>query len=323
VRAYLPSGPETVWALVVVLACTLVVGFSLSRLRQVTVARAAAWALLVVSVFGAERLCATEPPGVRMLAVIAVLFVAMKAVVSVEAQVRLGAFQWFLFATWPGMRPAIFASRGGPPLVGAGRLCLRGLARLGVGACFIALARVVVLWRGSSTLASVPLLLGLSLAVHFGLFNLMAGGWRYLGVDATPLFQAPLYSRSLREFWGRRWNLAFSEMTALAVYRPVSAHMGRPAGLGFAFLASGLLHELALSVPVKAGFGLPLLYFVLHGFLMMGEASLERSGHPISSHAVLGRVWTVFWLTAPLPLLFHPPFLRGVVWPLLGEVQDR
>jgi alginate O-acetyltransferase complex protein AlgI len=30
-----------------------------------------------------------------------------------------------------------------------------------------------------------------------------------------------------------------------------------------------------------------------------------------------GRLWTVFWLVLPLPLLFHRPFLAGVVWPLL------
>jgi alginate O-acetyltransferase complex protein AlgI len=84
-----------------------------------------------------------------------------------------------------------------------------------------------------------------------------------------------------------------------------------------AFLASGLLHEIAISLPVGAGFGLPLSYFALHGALMLAERRLEESGRPLSRHKWLGRAWTLFWLVAPLPILFHRPFLEGVVWPLL------
>jgi hypothetical protein len=29
-------------------------------------------------------------------------------------------------------------------------------------------------------------------------------------------------------------------------------------------------------------------------------------------------VWVLGWLAVPVPILFHPPFLRGVVWPLIG-----
>jgi hypothetical protein len=29
-------------------------------------------------------------------------------------------------------------------------------------------------------------------------------------------------------------------------------------------------------------------------------------------------LWALGWLVLPLPLLFHPWFLRGVVWPLVG-----
>jgi D-alanyl-lipoteichoic acid acyltransferase DltB (MBOAT superfamily) len=137
-------------------------------------------------------------------------------------------------------------------------------------------------------------------------------------VDVHALFRAPLLSRSLAEFWGRRWNLAFSEMTATGVYRPLSAAVGKPPALVVAFLFSGLLHELAISLPVRAGFGLPLLYFAIHGVLMLAERGLERAGRPIYRRAVLGRAWTTFWLVAPLPVLFHRPFLRGVVWPILG-----
>ena len=32
----------------------------------------------------------------------------------------------------------------------------------------------------------------------------------------------------------------------------------------------------------------------------------------------LGFAWTAFWLLLPLQLLFHGPFLRGVLWPLVG-----
>jgi hypothetical protein len=70
--------------------------------------------------------------------------------------------------------------------------------------------------------------------------------------------------------------------------------------------------------PVDRGYGLPLSYFALHGLLRLTEQRLERAGHPISRHAWVGRAWTIFWLVLPLPILFHRPFLAGVIWPLLG-----
>src|SRR2546428_52188 len=82
------------------------------------------------------------------------------------------------------------------------------------GLALVVLARLAFLAVASRLVATALLLTGLSLVLHFGLFTIAAGAWRALGVDVGPLFLAPLQSRSLREFWGRRWNLAFSEMTA-------------------------------------------------------------------------------------------------------------
>jgi alginate O-acetyltransferase complex protein AlgI len=98
-------------------------------------------------------------------------------------------------------------------------------------------------------------------------------------------------------------------MIALVVHRPLRRRAGEHVALAGSFLASGLLHELAISVPVGAGFGLPTAYFLLHGALVAVERRMERPP---------GRLWTIFWLAAPMPLVFHPPFLRGVVWPLVG-----
>ena len=124
---------------------------------------------------------------------------------------------------------------------------------------------------------------------------------------------APHRSRSLTEFWGRRWNLAFSEMTALAIYRPFRDRLGAATAVLASFAFSGLLHEAAISVPVRAGYGGPFAYFLLHGVLVLAEKrlALERWG-------VWNRAWTAAWLILPLPILFHPPFLRAVAWPLVG-----
>ena len=261
-------------------------------------------------VLAIDRISDDQPPGFRMLALIGGLFLAMKAVVSVEASEagRLPLARWLGFALlWPGMRPGLFEKRG-PPLE-ASALLARGAVRCAVGALLIVASRLV--WSASgSRLPSTLLLPGLSLLLHFGAFNLIAGLWRLAGMDCGALFRAPLRAISLREFWGRRWNLAFSEMTALGVYRPFAAVAGTRAALLAAFLVSGVFHEVAISLPVRSGFGSPLLYFALQGLLVL----VEREWRP---DAGFGRIATLCSLAVPLPLLFHAPFLRGVLWPLL------
>jgi alginate O-acetyltransferase complex protein AlgI len=329
--AYLPHDPRLVALALALLAAELLCGFAVTRLGDVRAARAAAWALTVLATAGVERLCAEEPPGVRMLALIAALFFGMKAVVSAEDRAaggpRLSAGRWFAFAAlWPGMRPGLFARAGGGPLPGGVGLIKMGVRRLALGAALTLSAWLIVHGgrprteiRAPTLLASTALLLpGLSLVVHFGAFNILAGAWRLAGVDCRPLFRAPLEATSLTEFWGRRWNLAFSEMTALAVYRPLGGAAGRRAATLGAFLASGVLHELAISLPVRAGYGLPLLYFTLHGALVLAERGPKRAGLAEDRRPWLGRAWTLTWLVLPLPMLFHLPFLRGVVWPLIG-----
>jgi alginate O-acetyltransferase complex protein AlgI len=323
VTAYLPTSAGVVWAMAAVLVATLAAGLGIRRMPRAAAARAAAWALVVVSVALVERLCAAQPAGFRMLALIGTLLYAMKAVVTVDGmepgRPPLSAARWLAFAAlWPGMRPTPFATAGDAPLPGAGALFLRGLVRLAVGLTLVALARLAWASTGSRFLATALALPGLSFILHFGIFNVVAGAWRRTGVDVHALFREPLLSRSLAEFWGRRWNLAFSEMTAIGVYRPLSRLAGKPTAMAVAFLFSGLLHELAISLPVRAGFGLPLLYFAIHGALMLAERALERAGRPVYRRPAVGRAWTTFWLVAPLPILFHRPFLRGVVWPILG-----
>lgn len=168
------------------------------------------------------------------------------------------------------------------------------------------LARLVV--PHSEAVAIGIVMIALSLIVHFGVFDLMAAFWRTRGVAADALFRAPLASRSLREFWSRRWNIGYSEMIALVVDRPLRARFGAHTALAASFLASGLLHELAITVPVGAAYGLPTLDFALHGIGVAIERTMRVSP---------GRAWVFAWVVLPLPLCFPPAFLRAVVLPLL------
>lgn len=319
--SYIPSAYWVAGLVAALLAVVLAAGYPMGRYLSAGVARALAWSMLVVGTLGIERLLSSEPPGVRMVALITYALLGMKVIVVIEERARgmppLSPGMWFAFAgAWIGMRPRLFASAETVPLRGAGALMRRGAVNAVSGAILVVLAKTA--WTGTHSLllATVLLLPGLSLLVHFGLCNLLAGAWRWRGVACEALFRAPLRSQSLAEFWARRWNLAFSEMTTIAAYRPLADRIGRGPALMAGFALSGLLHEMAISVPVRAGFGLPLLYFLVHGGLVLVERGLTRAGYPLSGW--VGRVWVMFWVLAPLPMLFHRHFLAGIVWPLIG-----
>jgi hypothetical protein len=74
-----------------------------------------------------------------------------------------------------------------------------------------------------------------------------------------------------------------------------------------------------ISLPAGAGYGLPTAYFLIQGLALL----LQRShlGRRLAlSRGVAGRVFTIVVVLAPLPWLFHPPFVRNVVLPFLSAI---
>jgi hypothetical protein len=268
----------------------LVLGFALMRVRS----RAGAWALVVGSVAAANWLVRDETPVVRMVALVVALLYAMKPLVAVEEGTTLSLTRWLFFApAWFGMRPSVFAAPRKPRNA---ELAHGAMLNLAAGAAFVFVAtRLPKPWT------FVPLVIGLSLVLHFGLFRLEVALLRRIGFDARPLFVAPLRAKTLAEFWSRSWNIGFSEMTALAVYRPLKRHHAALATMA-AFLFSGVLHEIAISLPVRAGFGLPTLYFAIQGAAVIAERRFRPSN-----------LRTLALLVLPLPLLAHPWFVRGML----------
>ena len=318
--AYFPENGMTLVLLGGLLLAGVITGYGLQLLDPAAKVRLRAWGLLAVGTAMAHFLTLSSPAGFRMMALIAVLFIGMKAVVAVNRRPldpALSFANWLAFALgWPGMQPALFRKRAPQPLPGWQGSALQGLVAIGIGTGFILLSRF--LWEETASLlfATVPFFIGSSLVVHFGLFKLATAFWRWNGFDCGNLFQNPFRAQNLGDFWAKRWNMGFVEMTAAAAYHPLKQSFPAWVGLVGAFGFSGILHEVAISLPVETGYGGPLAYFLLHG----GLVALERkmAGMGLRLRGGIGLAWTLFWLVAPLPVLFHKPFLAGVVWPLIG-----
>nr|WP_239583674.1 membrane bound O-acyl transferase family-domain-containing protein [Herpetosiphon giganteus] len=126
-----------------------------------------------------------------------------------------------------------------------------------------------------------------------------------------PLFLAPIYARSVSEWWGKRWNMAVHEVLSVVVWQPLKPIIGSRWAAAMVFIVSGLLHELLLSYPAAGGWGWPTGYFVVQ----IAATSLERRR---SLRAWLRRssyrqiIWTLSWTIIPAPLLFRPELVLGL-----------
>lgn len=286
-----------------------------------------AWSLMLLVIPVIYCIFNHEHPVLKMLGIIATTFTCMKMITATVdyggKKVKLKFVPWLTFAGgWAGMRAQPFESIGQRALPNAWAMIRFGMSRVITGLLLITLAHGIVLLHFDADLTyflvSPILLVALSLILHFGLLSIGAGQWRLMGVNTYYLFRQPAKAMSLTEFWGKRWNLAFIEMTSVAIFRPLRGKIGKAGALAVAFLFSGLLHELALSVPVNSGYGLPMLYFIIQGVVLLVEKELMSHNAGFLRHPVMARLWVFFWLVVPMPLLFHTQFIKLVVWPLAG-----
>jgi alginate O-acetyltransferase complex protein AlgI len=243
----------------------------------------------------------------------AAIFLGCKWLTFCIAKQRLGTVcpsraAAYLLA-WPGMDAARFVgSKQTPPFATEQFLktAASALARMLVGGFFLfALARhaaepLIAGWLG---------MIGVILLLHFGLFDVLSAVWRKLGVDAPPIMNAPLRSRSVAEFWGRRWNAAFNQLASALIFRPVARRTNAAVATLCAFGISGLVHELVISLPAGAGYGLPTAYFLLQGTALLVERRLGSS-----------RPFTILVVAAPAFWLFHPPFVGQVILPFMKAI---
>ena len=129
----------------------------------------------------------------------------------------------------------------------------------------------------------------------------------------------PVHAVSVSEFWGKRWNLAFRDLTHRFLFRPLTTRFGAKTALVLGFLFSGIMHELVISLPAQAGWGGPTTFFLLQAAAILFERSAlgERLG---LMRGFRGWAFAMLVLVGPLLLLFHPPFVYTIVMPFLDWI---
>lgn len=295
-------------AIAAMFAGAVLSGRGLAGISKPGLRRAVGWALVVLLVGVADWVLLGAGAIVRMVGICLVLFGGMKALVYSEwvgrQRLSMGRYLWFSLL-WFGMNPGDFGRR----VVGLKwrHDALVGLVLTGAGL----LLAWGVWWSGWRQVALV--FVPLSLAFHFGGLRMLKAGLRFVGFPVRTLFGNVLGTAGLADFWGRRWNAGYSQMMQRLVGRPVERRLGPAAGVLAVFVGSGLLHEFAITLPVRSGFGGPTLYFLLQGLLTLGE---KRGGRP------WGAVPTLLVVGLPLGLLFPPAFRAEVMVPCLELVGE-
>jgi alginate O-acetyltransferase complex protein AlgI len=86
------------------------------------------------------------------------------------------------------------------------------------------------------------------------------------------------------------------------------------------FLVSGLIHDLIISVPAGAGYGLPTLYFLVQGAGLLFERS-QVGGKLGLRHGWRGWAFVLLVTAAPAFWLFHPAFVTRVILPFMQAIR--
>lgn len=225
---------------------------------------------------------------------------------------------WAYFLLWPGMDADDFLL--GKPLETKPTwntwLLAWGKTILGA-ALFWGFARLVfphhpliVGWIG---------LFGLIFLLHFGTFHLIALFWQTFGIAARPIMKNPFFATSLSDFWSHRWNLAFRQLAHRLAFHPLHKRIGPDAAMFVAFLGSGLIHDLVISLPAQGGYGLPAAYFVLQGVGLAVERSTFGRSLGLGK-GFMGWAFTLIIAAGPAFWLFHPPFVTRIVVPFMAAM---
>jgi hypothetical protein len=136
--------------------------------------------------------------------------------------------------------------------------------------------------------------------------GLLHGVGRLIGAEVPPIQRHPILARSLRDFWGERWNLVVNRWLRQHCFMPLARRGRAGAGLALAFAVSIALHVWIVAASLDLDMTLrTAAFFALQGALLAAEGPLGVARWPTP----LARAWALAGTILPSPL-FTEPLLR-------------
>ncbi|PUZ75621.1 hypothetical protein GQ55_1G196700 [Panicum hallii var. hallii] len=294
---------------------------------------AVVWAAMSYARLAAARLRPGAPRLAALLPVVVLLYTIPFAFSTTTFRGTSG-----FFLTWLGSFKLLLLAAGSGPLEPSLRLhqfvCsaslpvklrqstgkqkskapVRGPARILL--CGAVIPAIIYAYQFKNSMNRYQVLALYTLHIYFSLDLLLATVHTVihdlLGMEMEPQVDHPYLASSLRDFWGRRWNLMVPSILRPSVFRPVRARLGTVAGVLATFLVSGLMHELMFYyIMWTPPSGEVTAFFVLHGACAAAEgwwASHAGWWRPPRAAAVTLTLafvaGTGFWL-------FFPAMVKG------------
>ena len=124
-----------------------------------------------------------------------------------------------------------------------------------------------------------------------------------VGYCVPLLHNNPFLSRSLQEFWGRRWNQLMGNWLKGMCYLPLAVRGHARLGTIVAFASSALWHWYLARILLNWKWALLMAsFFLIQNVLIFAESRLRMQGRPL----VVRHVWTIAAVLLPSPLVIEP-----------------
>ncbi len=186
-----------------------------------------------------------------------------------------------------------------------GPVLVRGLVKLMAVAGMMALNGAVSLHE--NLWVSTLWMMFLTYFVFSGGADLLSLPTRLAGIEVPPFFNAPPLARNPREFWSRRWNLWFTDISNRLIFQPLGGSKRPVLAVSLVFLFSGVLHEYMTWVCLGAPDGRMTAFFLIHGaatlLTVKGAQVLKRKTFMPRALAI---PLHITWFTLTAPLFFGP-----------------
>ena len=144
----------------------------------------------------------------------------------------------------------------------------------------------------------------LSLAVVIDTYRLLS---HWFGIDQPDFFNAPPLARNPRDFWGRRWNLWFTQTTHRLIFQPLGGEQRPVVAASGVFVFSALMHEYMVMVSLGRFDGRMIVFFLLHGgATILFTIFAKGYGRKLTLPAPVAVPVHFVWFVATAPLFFGP-----------------